>query len=226
MINGLQDTLTPVRAAFATKLVQLTACLHLQSGGARKAAKYAAVLALGAMDPVEQNQKAAFVALQDFVTSRRLLLQRAGGGPVQDGSGPRQIGGSLVAGTSFSNASMLHETPEFILPYAVQARLHTCYYIHILSTAWSRWIWNTQSSPFSVHIYTQHDNTKSLQNHLMFSAYDPISTNISFWMSVNTLSSIIWLNSNRTRLRSKTCDQKSSEHWPGTLELVCMYIWI
>ena len=72
-------------------------------GGARKASKYAAILALGAMDPVEANRKTAYTALQEFVTMRRALLERQAS--------------STAAGTS---AAAIHEHPEFVLPYLVQ----------------------------------------------------------------------------------------------------------
>ena len=75
-------------------------------GGARKAAKYAALLALGAMDPVESNRAGAASALQEFVHARRALLGRqgaaAGGGPI-------------------------HEQPEFVLPYLVQVTAQVPY---------------------------------------------------------------------------------------------------
>ena len=113
----LQDAMTPVRAAFAAKLIQLTAYLHSQNGGARKASKYAAVLALGAMDPVEQNKAAAFTALQEYVQARRHLMERAASRQLQE---DRLASGSAASGSA---PSMLHERPEFMLPFLVQVRI-------------------------------------------------------------------------------------------------------
>lgn len=116
--SHMQDTLTPVRALFAKKLIGLIAHLHTQNGGARKASKYAAILALGAMDPVEQNLKTAYQALHEYVISRRLLIQRLSS---SQGREKHELG--LLQGRSASNqnnASMLHERPEFLLAYLVQ----------------------------------------------------------------------------------------------------------
>ena len=74
-------------------------CGNLQ-GGARKAAKYAAILALGAMDPVEANRHAAYAALRDFISTRLTLIHRHA--------------------STIPTGSTMHEQPEFILPYLIQ----------------------------------------------------------------------------------------------------------
>lgn len=104
-MESLQDPLTSVRAAFAIKVCRLMTFLCNAYGGARRASKYAAVLALGAMDPVESNRKTAYTALQEFVAIRRAVLERQ----------------AFSAATSTStSAARVHEQPEFILPYLVQ----------------------------------------------------------------------------------------------------------
>lgn len=102
----MQDPLTAVRAAFAIKVLRLMSLLCGAHGGARKASKYAAMLALGAMDPVDSNRKTAYTALQEFVAMRRALLER-------------QASHSAAS----TSSSGVHEQPEFILPYLVQVRI-------------------------------------------------------------------------------------------------------
>ena len=92
-----------MRAAFAVKVIRLVSFMCGVFGGARKASKYAAMLALGAMDPVEANRQMAYNALQEFVSTRRALMERQASPAVALPSG-----------------SAMHEQPEFILPYLVQ----------------------------------------------------------------------------------------------------------
>ena len=100
----LQDTLTPVRVAFAAKLRKLVAMFHLQPGGALKASKFAAILALSGMDPVEGNRLLAFGALREFVAGRRQAAERA----------------ALAAfGRAGASAATVHAQPEYILPFLV-----------------------------------------------------------------------------------------------------------
>ncbi len=111
-----QDTLTAVRAAFAVKVIRLVSFMCGVFGGARKASKYAAMLALGAMDPVEANRQLAYNAMQEFVATRRAILDR-----------------QASSAAALPNGSAMHEQPELILPYLVQVCLppsHSHVYIH------------------------------------------------------------------------------------------------
>ena len=67
------------------------------------------------MDPVEQNQQAAFIALQEYVAARRVMVDRVNSQQHKEDC----------------NASMMHEQPEFMLPFLVQViwNLHLSLYI-------------------------------------------------------------------------------------------------
>ena len=107
----LQDTLTPVRMAFAAKLRKLVALFHLQPGGALKASKFAAILALSGMDPVEGNRLSAFGALREFVAGRRQAAERA----------------ALAAfGRAGASAATVHAQPEYMLPFLVSVSPLCC----------------------------------------------------------------------------------------------------
>lgn len=92
-----------MRAAFAVKVIKLVSFMCGVIGGARKASKYAAMLALGAMDPVEANRQMAYNALQEFVATRRALMER-----------------QQVSAVAMPSGSGMHEQPEFMLPYLIQ----------------------------------------------------------------------------------------------------------
>ena len=92
-----------MRAAFAVKVIRLVSFMCGVIGGARKASKYAAILALGAMDPVEANRQVAYNALQEFVSTRRALIER-----------------QVASAVALPIGSGMHEQPEFLLPYLVQ----------------------------------------------------------------------------------------------------------
>lgn len=96
-----------MRAEVAGKLVRMIGRAHHQSGGARSASKYAAMLALAAVDPVSELRASALSSLRQFAASRRAVALRkdesaAGGCPT------------------------LHEHPEFLLPYLVQVSTKKC----------------------------------------------------------------------------------------------------
>jgi hypothetical protein len=59
--------LTSVRTVFAVKVVRLVS-IYCNTLEARKASKYAAVLVLSAVDPVEFNRKLSYRHLQVFST--------------------------------------------------------------------------------------------------------------------------------------------------------------
>ena len=67
----LQDPIMEVRQQFAQKVHRMVQDLQKDASGGHRAAKWAAMLPLAAMDPTEANCKAAFVFLMEFVAIRR-----------------------------------------------------------------------------------------------------------------------------------------------------------
>ncbi|KAK9811630.1 hypothetical protein WJX72_007291 [[Myrmecia] bisecta] len=104
----IQDQLMEVRHAFALKVRKTMMHFHRENNGQR-AAKYAAILPLAGMDPAEQNRQSAFQSLVDFVTLRRRAAHKHA----------TQAAASRAAG-----GTMLHEYPDFLLPYMLQILAH------------------------------------------------------------------------------------------------------
>lgn len=102
--------MSQVRAAFSEKLLRLVGALHNQAGGGRKASKYAAVLALAALDPIDDLRKSAFASLQQYSTNRRAAAAKA-----------------IRPALDTSGAIAVHEQPEFLLPFLIQVGLASSY---------------------------------------------------------------------------------------------------
>lgn len=67
----LQDPLFEVRQRFSKKIHRIVQDLQKDASAGHRAAKWAAVLPLAAMDPSEANCTAAFAFLMEYVAHRR-----------------------------------------------------------------------------------------------------------------------------------------------------------
>jgi hypothetical protein len=80
-------------------------------------AKYAAMLALAAMDPSRTNKQAAANHLHSFVQLRRRALAQAAAGAAAAGAAGKQQGAAAAGGA-------LTQQPEMMLPYALYLLAH------------------------------------------------------------------------------------------------------
>ncbi|BDA45205.1 Sister chromatid cohesion protein PDS5 homolog A [Coccomyxa sp. Obi] len=103
----MQDQVMEVRTAFGAKVRSMVQLLNKHQ--AHRASKYAAMLALAGMDPLDSNKVAAYAMLNDFVVLRR----RAAAKEV-----------AAAAQASGSGGPMLQNFPEFMLPYIIQILAH------------------------------------------------------------------------------------------------------
>ncbi|DBA83186.1 TPA: hypothetical protein ACH3X2_006702 [Trebouxia sp. C0005] len=105
----MQDPIMEVRHQFAVKVHQMVQDFQKDPTKGHKAAKWAAVFPLAAMDPTQANCQAAFSFLMEFVAVRRRAVQHRV---------------SAAAANQSSGGTMLHEYPDFILPFIIQSLAH------------------------------------------------------------------------------------------------------
>ncbi|DBA74057.1 TPA: hypothetical protein ACH3X1_010871 [Trebouxia sp. C0004] len=105
----MQDPIMEVRHQFAVKVHQMVQDFQKDPTKGHKAAKWAAVFPLAAMDPTQANCQAAFSFLMEFVAIRRRAVQHRV---------------SAAAANQSSGGTMLHEYPDFILPFIIQSLAH------------------------------------------------------------------------------------------------------
>ena len=67
----LQDPIMEVRQQFSKKIHRMVQDLQKDASAGHRAAKWAAMLPLAAMDPLEANCRAAFAFLMEYVANRR-----------------------------------------------------------------------------------------------------------------------------------------------------------
>lgn len=108
-----QDPLAEVRRAFLEQISKAVA--HFQPASNTKtrpnpqrAAKMAALWAIFAADPVEENCRLAFAKLREFVFERRSIVDKI----------------SLAAATAGKSGSLMNEMPELILPFLIYLMAH------------------------------------------------------------------------------------------------------
>lgn len=106
---SMQDPARFVRSMFGQK-VHRTVTVFDKCKTNQKAAKYAAMLPLAAVDPNSANQQAAYAYLQNYVASRR--------GKVQERVA------AAVATHAAEGGTTMHEHPDFLLPFLVQILAH------------------------------------------------------------------------------------------------------
>lgn len=100
-----QDPQLEVRAAFGARVRR--AVTALLPWAAQRCAKVAALLPLAAADPSMDHRAAAHHALSEYVALRRRAAAAAAASPL------------AASGTG---GTMLHELPEYMLPFLLQAR--------------------------------------------------------------------------------------------------------
>ncbi len=100
-----QDAQLEVRAAFGARVRRTLSALL--AGAVQRAAKYAALLPLAAADPRDAHRTAAHHALSEYVALRRRAAAAAA-------ASPRTAAGS--------GGTVLHELPDYLLPFLLQAR--------------------------------------------------------------------------------------------------------
>ncbi|GAB4821978.1 hypothetical protein N2152v2_009024 [Parachlorella kessleri] len=103
---SVQDPLPEARRVLVTKLAKT---IHHFEASPQRAAKYAAMLGLLAVDPQPGNQAAAFKVLREYVALRRRHLQQAA---------------QVTAAAGGGGANMIHDMPEFMLPYLIFILAH------------------------------------------------------------------------------------------------------
>ncbi|KAK9813540.1 hypothetical protein WJX73_005871 [Symbiochloris irregularis] len=106
----MQDQSRGVRNSFAYKVHRTVAAISQEQHCNQKAAKFAAMLPLAGADPNQQNQQAAFSYLRAYVGSRRRDNQHKAA--------------ARAASAQEAGGAMLHEYPEFLLPFLMQILAH------------------------------------------------------------------------------------------------------
>ncbi|KAL4458690.1 hypothetical protein ABPG75_013555 [Micractinium tetrahymenae] len=104
-----QEPLVETRRSMTAKLTRAVGWLTTKGQSAQRSAKYAAVLALMAIDPEDRNRAAALRALRDYVLTRRAAVARLSQAQAAAGGG----GGNLLG-----------DMPEFMLPFLIFLLAH------------------------------------------------------------------------------------------------------
>jgi hypothetical protein len=125
MALTVQDPEIDVRSGFTDALAASLGRLARSPGAGARAAKLAAPLALAAVDPSAPARARAARALASFVATRRKAAASAARGRALKAAaeaGGRGQGGAPA--TAAVCTALIHEGPEFLLPYLAQILAH------------------------------------------------------------------------------------------------------
>ncbi|KIZ01095.1 hypothetical protein MNEG_6868 [Monoraphidium neglectum] len=106
----MQDPVVDVRRLFAAKLAAAIHYFNVRPRYHQLSAKLAAMMALGAADPVPQHKRAAAGALRDWARARRAAAQR--------------LITAAAADRAADGGSTMQEQPEMAVPYLIHLLAH------------------------------------------------------------------------------------------------------